>query len=141
MLKRKVKGYGLHCPSGCGKTLNIVTHEEIRDDGTLFKRVAVEEVSLADLDDRLSVITPDEYTLENLIKAGVSLEQVNLNGFMAPTDKATIADMQEQSSMKAFDTLLSEEFKASKKEINATLDGVKKKVAADADNIKNEKTE
>lgn len=130
MLKRKVKGYGLRCPSGCGSTLEIVTHEEIRDDGTLFKRVSVEEVSLADLDDKLSVITPDEYTLENLIKAGVSLEQVNLNGFMAPSDKATVADMQEQASLKAFDALLGEEFKASKK-----------KVAADADNIKIEKTE
>lgn len=116
MLKRKnVKTYGLSRPSGVATTLETVTTDEVRDDGNVFKRVSVQEVPVSEVDAKLGVISPDEYTLENLMKAGVSLDQVNLNGFMAPTDKAVIADIADENSTKAFDVLLDEEYKAAAK--------------------------
>lgn len=126
MLKRKnAKHFGLSHPTGVGSSLEVVTSAEQLEDGNVINRVSLQDVSLAEVDDRLSVINPDEYTLENLMKAGVSLDQINLSSFVAPTDKATIAERAEKISLNAFDNLIGEETKASIKEAKNALNNVK----------------
>lgn len=120
MLRRKnAKHYGLVKPSGVGKTFEPCTSAEKLEDGNVVNRFSIEEVGLDEVDARLQVVSPEDYTLENLLKAGVPLDQVNLNGIMDVSDAATKAEQAEQASLSAFDTLIGEEAKAASKKTKA----------------------
>lgn len=109
MLRRKVKHFGLSKPHGVGVAVEAVTSQEILEDGTIRNRVSVQEIPLDEVDEKLQVITPDDYKLENLMKAGVPLDQINLSGFMAPTDKAVVADIADANALRAYTSLREEE--------------------------------
>lgn len=120
MLRRKnVKHYGLVKPSGVGSSLELVTSAEKLEDGNVINRVSLQDVSLAETDERLKVISPEDYTLENLMKAGVPLDQINLSGFMSPTDKAVISEIQDTNALNAFAELQKEEFRISQEKAKA----------------------
>lgn len=120
MLRRKnVKHYGLIHPSGVGKTYEPCTSAEKLEDGNVVNRFSIQEVGLDEVDARLQVVSPEDYTLENLLKAGVPLDQVNLNGFMDVSDAATKAEQAEQMSLNAFNTLREEEDKVASKKVKA----------------------
>lgn len=110
MLKRNVKNcMNAYFPNvSVSLTEKVVTSTEKRGD-SVIKRVTVQETDLKDIAEKLSVISTEDYTLENLMKAGVAMDKINLNGYMDIADKGVIVDKMENASVDAFDQLLGAE--------------------------------
>lgn len=92
-----------------------VTTEEKTDRGTVLIRSRLEKVPVEEISAKLAEITPSEYRLQNLIKAGVDLQRVNVNGLLDSTDPIEVDAQNEVVVDSTFEKLLDHEYSVSEK--------------------------
>lgn len=78
---------------------------ELTKGGSVRNRVVVEDKPIDVLKEEMKVFVPSEYTLENLLAAGVPLDRINTRGLIHSNDKATIEEQLNEVTMSAFDKL------------------------------------
>ena len=77
---------------GCAETIiekKVVTEKK---DGRVRNKVVVQKTPIKDLVEEMKVFNPEDYTLENLLKAGVPLDRVNCSNLIHTNDKAEIEE-------------------------------------------------
>lgn len=79
---------------------------EIDDNGNEKIRSYLEKVPVEEISAEIKRIGPDDYTLKKLLKAGIPLEQVNLNGVFGSSDPLDLDAKNAPIVEKAFDDLL-----------------------------------
>lgn len=77
---------------GCAESIiekKVVT--ELKD-GRVRNKVIVERTPIEVLKEEMKVFKPTEYTLENLLKAGVPLDRIDTTNLIHSDDKSTIEE-------------------------------------------------
>lgn len=94
----------LAVPGNCEGIIEKKVVTEMKD-GRVRNKVVVERKSLDELKEEMSVFVPQDYTLENLLKAGVPLDRVNTSNLIHTNDKAEIEEQLSSIAGDAWDKL------------------------------------
>lgn len=70
--------------------------------GAVRQRVVVEKVPLEKINEDMSAVRCEDYTLENLLKAGVPLDRINTQNLIHSNDKSKIAEKLESLTSDAW---------------------------------------
>lgn len=90
--------------------------DEEYSNGRTIKRCVFKKSLDSAYENAKKVPTYKEYTLENLIAAGVGLDPINVSNMLTPTDRATLDIVGQNISTEAFDRLQYEQLLDDKKE-------------------------